>query len=153
MTAELDEQATAADGARPSPRAVIRAARSRWLGGDGPWALAFLGVLVLAVVVVSGPVRTWATQRDLVETRQAELGALEAENDRLADRVEDLNDPATIEGQAREDMGMYRPGEVPYEVVRPEVDQPQLRPEAVTDDSDRPGWLERLRQAVADVFG
>ena len=110
-------------------------------------------VLALAVVVVSGPVRTWATQRDLVDTRAAELAALEAENERLADRVEDLNDPATIEGQAREDMGMYRPGEVPYEVVAPEVDQPQLRPEVVTEDAERPGWFERLRQAIGDVFG
>lgn len=136
----------------PSSRAVVSTVRAQVLGGDRPYVIGFVAALGLAVVVVSGPVRTWAAQRDLVETREATLSTLEAENDRLEGRVEDLNDPDTVEEQAREELGMYRPGEVPYVVVPPKVDQPQLRPER-QETADQPSVVERLRQAIADVFG
>ena len=139
------------DGA-PSPAAVLDALRTRLFGGDRPYVAVFVGALGLAVVIVSGPVRTWAEERDLVETRQRELEALLEENASLEDRVADLESPSTIEELAREQQGMFRPGEVPYVIVPPQVDQPQLRPDAVVDESEPPGLLERLRQAIADVF-
>ncbi len=155
MTADTGEQSAAPprDGpAAPTPRAVLGALRTRLLGGDRPYVLGFLVVLGLAVVILSGPVRTWAEQRDRIEQRESVLAVLEQENSRLAERVEDLNDPDTIEAEAREEQGMYRPGEVPYVVVPPAVDQPQLRPDAAADDDDD-GWFRRLREAVADILG
>lgn len=136
-----------------SPRAVVAAIRARVLGGDRPYVLGFVAALVLALVVVSGPVRTWAAQRDLVETRRETLAGLEDANEQLEARVEDLEDPATIEGQAREEMGMYRPGEVPYVVVPPAVDQPWLGPAGDDAADEPPSFLDRVRQALSDVFG
>ncbi len=48
---------------------------------------------------------------------------------------------------------MYRPGEVPFVVVPPEVDQPQLRSLPAPPDDEPPSLLDRIRQAVRDVFG
>ncbi len=156
MTSDTGKQTAAPPRGRPaspSPRAVLGALRTRLLGGDRPYVLGFLAVLGLAVVILSGPVRTWAEQRDRIEQREAVLEVLEQENGRLAERVEDLNDPDTIEAEAREEQGMYRPGEVPYVVVPPAVDQPQLRPDAAEDDGEGDGWFSRLREAVADILG
>lgn len=134
-------------------RAALAASWARILGGDRPYAVAFLGSLVVAVLIVSGPLRTWADERDLVDSRGSVLGVLEEENQRLAGRVEDLNDPATIEFEAREEQGMYRPGEVPYVIIPPAVDQPQLRPERSEDGDGETGFLERIRDALAEIFG
>ena len=149
------EQAASAthDRARPpTPRELLRGARMRALRGDRPYVVAFLAATGFALVVVSGPIQTWLTQRDLVDQREGVLAVLDDENQALAARVRELNDPDTIEAEAREQQGMVRPGEVPYVVVPPAVDQPQLGPDVAEDTEDR-SWFERLREAIADILG
>jgi hypothetical protein len=80
-----------------------------------------------------------------LEARQAELaeavGELEAEAERL-------QDPASLEEQARDDLGMARPGEIPYIVVDPDegpdgeaVAAPPPAPEPAPSLLDRlVGW-------------
>ena len=137
------------DGDGPTPLDRVRAGV---LGGDRPYAVAFVATLGLAVVVVSGPIETYSQQRDIVERREAVLAALEEENAELAARVRALNDPDTIEAEAREEQGMYRPGEVPYVIVPPPVDQPQLGPDVPSEDGPARGWWQRVRDAIGDVF-
>jgi cell division protein FtsB len=148
-------QGTDASGApvAPSPRELVRRVRVNTLGGERPYVLAFVAAVGLALVVVSGPIQTLLEQRELVENREAVLAALEAENELLGDRVQDLNNPATIEAEAREEQGMVRPGEVPYVIVPPAVEDEQIAPDLSDADSEQRGWFARAWDAVTGIFG
>jgi hypothetical protein len=117
---------------------AVRAAVRRAIRGDQPLVVALLAVLVLAVVIVSGPA-------------QVKADALDAEIARLEQRAEDLHDPRKIELAARESQGFIRPGEVPYALVPPEVDRPQItKPRDELTVDDRP-WFERAWERIRDV--
>ncbi len=142
-----------ADPARPpTPRELVRRARLRVLHGDRPYWVAFLAATGLSLVIVSGPVQTWLEQRDLVERREAVLAVLDEENTALADRVRALNDPDTIEAEAREQQGMVRPGEVPYVIVPPDVDGERIAPDLTDVETDDRGWFSRVWEAVTGLF-
>lgn len=137
----------------PTPRELARRARLRWLHGDRPYALLLGGATVVAVLVVSGPVQTWLAQRDLVDQREGVLAALEEENDRLSQRVEDLHDPDTIIAEAREDGGWVVPGEVPYVLIPPAPERERIAADLTDVAVDERGWLARAWEAVTDLFG
>lgn len=136
----------------PTPREVLRRARRRVLHGDRPYVVAFLAATAFALVIVSGPIQTWLAQRDLVDQREGVLAVLEDENERLAARVEELNDPDTIEREAREEQGMARPGEVPYVVVPPDADNERIAPDLTDVETDDRGWFARVWEAVTSLL-
>jgi cell division protein FtsB len=132
---------------------AVRVAVRRAVRGDKPLVVALLGVLVVSVVILSGPTQSYLDGRARVEALDAKAEALDAENARLEQRVVDLQDPAKIELTARESQGFIRPGEVPYALVPPEVERPQItapREETVVDD--RP-WFERAWERVRNAVG
>ncbi len=153
---------------RQAPATVQRVARGvrdtavrthnvgvRAVSGDKPLALGFVGAFVAAVVLLSGPMQSWMQSRERVELLEAQAAALEEANTELERQKADLNDPAQLELRARED-GFVRPGEVPYVVVPPEVDRPQIveplpDPEAAADE-DQP-WFVRLWDGLTSIFG
>ncbi len=137
----------------PTPRELLHRARLRVLHGDRFHVVAFLTATGLSLVIVSGPIQTWMEQRDLVEQREAVVALLEKENAALAERVADLNDPATIEQEAREQQGMIRPGEVPYVIVPPDVDAERFSLDLTDVDTDDRGWFAKAWEAVTGLFG
>ncbi|HYZ99763.1 MAG TPA: septum formation initiator family protein [Acidimicrobiales bacterium] len=95
-----------------------RNARLRWLGSRAA------GVALFAVVVYAVfPVRTWLNQRADTDRRQEQLEVIDEEADRLEQRVEDLQDPETIEEIARRDYGLVKPGEESYNILPPPEDE------------------------------
>ncbi len=147
----------------PAPvRAIARVTRDsvvrthnvgvRAVSGDKPLALGFVAVFVASVVLLSGPMQSRLASSDRVELLEAQALALEAANADLERQKADLNDPDQLELRARED-GFVRPGEVPYVVVPPEVDRPQIvepLPEA-TDEG--PAWFVRMWNGLTSIFG
>lgn len=130
--------------------------RPAWLKGDRPHVVGFVVALGLATVVVSAPVQTWLEQRDRVLQLETTLSALEAENAELGDRAAELRDPEHVELAAREQQGMVRPGEVPYVIVPPEVDNPVIGQDRAATSGAAPadqGVLARLWSAVTGLFG
>lgn len=125
----------------------------RVLHGDRPYIVAFLAATGVSLLIVSGPIQTWLTQRDLVDQREGVLEVLEEENAALAARVRDLHDPATIEAEAREQQGMVRPGQVPYVIVPPDADNERIAPDLTDVETDDRGWFARVWEAVTDLFG
>lgn len=131
---------------------VGRAARSA-VSGDRPLVVALLGVLGLAVILLSGPTQSYLDHRARVEVLELQAEVLEAENARLSSRAEALQDDGTIERLAREQQGFIRPGEVPYALVPPEVERPRI---TVTWDDPEPApapWYERAWGTVQALFG
>ncbi len=113
-----------------------------------------LGDLVLGVAVVAAAVFGAGTLAEPLGNRrdaqarvallEEQRAALAAENARLAQRVEDLEDPLTIELLAREQQGLVRPGDVPYVLIPPESDRPLIAEPALPVAEAPPGRLDRV---------
>jgi cell division protein FtsB len=148
--------ADATTGAMRTVSGVANATRDAGaavVAGDRPYVVGMLALLSLGVVMLSGPVQTYVDGRDRVELLERQLAALAEGNDRLTARRDQLQDPEEIELMAREQQGMIMPGEVPYAVVPPEVERPQLTPQLdVAPAEDRP-WYRRLWDGLTELFG
>ncbi|MBW3618634.1 MAG: septum formation initiator family protein [Actinobacteria bacterium] len=121
------------------------------VAGDRPFVIGLVGVLALAVVMLSGPFQSYVDGRARVEALEAKFVALDTENASLRQRRADLRDPANIELLAREQQGMIRPGEVPFAIVPPEVERPLITTAPQGARPDVP-WHRRLWEAVTTVF-
>ncbi len=83
--------------------------------GRALWAiLAVAGVLFVGLVVL--PTRTWISQSSDLSSAEAERDELVDANKELAEKIETLADPETIEQQARELYGYVYPGQESYTV-------------------------------------
>jgi cell division protein FtsB len=67
-----------------------------------------VGLLFAATI----PLRSYLSQRTLLDRMARQAQILESQNIRLRQQVEQLNDPAYLERTARECLGMVRPGEI-----------------------------------------
>ena len=75
------------------------------------FAVFLVGMLAIA------PARAYLEQRDRLADLERQAADLSAGNRELRRRIEDLNDPRTLERLARECLGMVMPGEVAYVVL------------------------------------
>ncbi|MCC5948245.1 MAG: septum formation initiator family protein [Nitriliruptoraceae bacterium] len=129
---------------------LVTAAIRRAVRGDRPLLVALVGCLVVSVLILSQPAQSYLDGRERVDTLEAKADALETANTDLDRRAEDLQDPDTIELLARESQGFIRPGEVPYAIVAPEVERPQITNprDAAPEESD--AWYRRAWDLVVD---
>ena len=102
------------DARRPArPRAVgVARGGVRW---DRIGRVALLLVLGLILLLYVGPARSSFSTWQTAKSKRAEVHRLERENARLRARRRALNDPRTLEAEARR-LGMVRPGERPFVV-------------------------------------
>jgi cell division protein FtsB len=89
-----------------------RAAAIRW---DRVGRVALLVVLVGVVALAVGPAINLVATWHEANQRKATVGQLERENARLKERRRALQDPRTLEREARR-LGLVKPGERPYVV-------------------------------------
>jgi len=85
-----------------------------------------LGALAFGAMMLIDPLEGYLVQRQRVAVLEQQALALEGENLRLERRIEDLDDPVTVELLARAQQGLVRPGEVPYVLTPPPVDAPRI---------------------------
>ncbi|MDQ3537790.1 MAG: septum formation initiator family protein [Actinomycetota bacterium] len=145
----------------PSRRAAeLRRASSRSVGGlrqatsgDRPYVVGlFVLIAVLAITLVA-PVRSLTSAADRADELSAQRELLVERVDELERRRERLRDPLQIELLAREQLGMVRPGEIPYVVARPQGDGERLELDGrATLASDSVPWYRRLGAAFGQLF-
>lgn len=130
-----------ADGAARAVRGlrnVVAEARS----GQRPLVVVLLGAVVLSVVMLSGPAERYLDGRRRVEALRATSEVLDEEIGRLDARTRALQEPAAIEANARERLGMIRPGEVPFTISPPDVDRPRITaPRGSVEEAPEPWWM------------
>ncbi len=114
----FDRLAPADDEARER-----RNARLRWLG-TRVGSVALAAVLIYAVF----PVRTYLNQRSASERKQQQIEVVGDENDRLEQRIDELQDPETVEEIARRHYNMVRPGEESYGIMPAPARRPTMPP-------------------------
>jgi cell division protein FtsB len=76
-------------------------------------------ILLLLAMMAIGPARQYYDELQAIHGDRAALAAGSAERQRLAAKLQDLNDPAYVEYLARHNLGYVRPGETTYVVPRP----------------------------------
>ena len=88
---------------------------------DGALAWAPLIIVVLAAAMLLFGDHSLADRRALVDevaSKEAEAEALQVQNDRYEEQIKQLQEnPVAIERQAREDLGMVRPGDTVFRFV------------------------------------
>jgi cell division protein FtsB len=87
-----------------------RRTRIRW-DRLGRWAL--IAVFAFVIYLYIGPAATWVSPYQEAKKRRSEVAALKAENQRLRERRRELQDPASLEREARR-LGMVKAGEKSY---------------------------------------
>ncbi len=129
-------------------RAAAASGRTRL--GFGPRAvvlLLLLLILCLAGAMLIEPTRQLLEQRQRIAGMTQDLRQLRSSNKHLDKRIERLNDPDYLEQQAREQIGLVRPGEVTYRVMPParaERRGPARNKAAAPAEERSRSWLERL---------
>jgi len=87
-------------------------ARKRRRPSRSSLALRWLAVVVLAAIAVAyvHPIRSYTDARGEVDSRKADIAALEREQERLDARIEVAKTDEFVEREARK-LGLVRPGE------------------------------------------
>lgn len=127
---------------------------------DRPYLIALFGLLVIIGAMALGPLRSLSAANDRVDELTEQRDVLAEEVDELQQQRDDLNDPAQQEVYAREQLGLIRPGEIPY-VVLPDPDRPSDSADdetAGSGDAPETGaesspWYRRLVNAMTSLFG
>jgi cell division protein FtsB len=132
-----------------APKKRLRRATS----GDRPFVAALVGLLILLGAMALGPLQSFTAAADRVDALEASRDKLQVEVDRLEDRREQLSDPEELELLARSELGLVKPGEVPFVVVTPPPDVEQVGPEAAEAPAPDDAWYHRLGRALSDLFG
>lgn len=128
----------------------LRSTTGAVLAGDRPFLIVVVVLLGLGALMMSAPLHHYLQGQERVELLETKKAALQQEIERLEGRRADLNDPNQIELIAREQLGLVAPGEIPYVVVTPEPDRPQVAPADDVQVPDLP-WYRRVWDAVVET--
>jgi cell division protein FtsB len=119
--------------------------------GIGPQVVVLALALGLAGAMAVEPTRQLLEQRARISGMQRDLHRLQRSNEQLAERIDRLKDPDYLEQQAREQMGLVRPGETTFVVMPPGKRTRSGRPapkERPREAPARRGFLERLLRFI-----
>ena len=111
----------------------------RW--GRTPQVVAVVLVLGLLGAMAIKPTRDLLQQKSRVTGVAHDLVLLERSNGQLEHRIAKLKDPDYIDQLARRQIGLVRPGEVPY-VVMPPSRRVQRRAHRTVPSHDQTGRTE-----------
>ncbi|MGH8898536.1 MAG: FtsB family cell division protein [Egibacteraceae bacterium] len=135
----------------------------KWLQqGDRIYLLPTLGLAALLGAMAIGPVKSFTAAADRVDQLYRSRAELQSQVDRLEQRRVELANLEEIELLAREQLGLVRPGEIPYVVVAypPSGASPQApsqaEPSHVRLTTPTPAgqpWYRRLDQALHELRG
>lgn len=126
----------------------------RLTAGDRLYVFVLIGVVAGLAVMALGPLQNYTAAADradrLLETRDQ----LQERVDRLEERRERLHDLEEVELLARRDLGLVKPGEVPFVVVEPESELDQLSPQLAADEVPPDGgpWYRRLGRWLGELL-
>lgn len=112
--------------------------------------VALLVLVVVLGLMAAGPYSDYTAARDRVQDLTVEQQALTEAVEALESEQTRLEDPSSLEEEARDELGLTRPGEIPYIVVNPPTeDAAGPDPDAAAVPSEDPSLVERVLQTVA----
>ena len=125
----------------------------RAVGGDRPYVVAFFVLLAVLAMMVVGPLHSYTAAAERVEDLQRSRTELQQRVVELQERERRLGDPEEIELIARRQLGLVKPGEIPYVVTDGEPESDQVRPDGrLPEPPADPSLLERVGAAFLSLF-
>lgn len=116
--------------------------------GQRPFVFAFVVLLVVLATMAATPAQRYLEAQQRVDNLTELRDELAADVDALEERKARLQDPDEIELLARRELGLVRPGEVPYVIVRPDDDQPRVGAREREPAEEEDPWWRRLGEAL-----
>jgi cell division protein FtsB len=122
-------------------------------------ALLLAAALALIITAIA-PAREMLRQREEIERLEKTLAGVQRSNKELKEETSRLNTDAYIEQQARERLGLIKPGEEPFLVVPPKQEPPpeekpkingQAKQQAGTSTAKK-SWWSGVVEFFADLF-
>lgn len=119
--------------------------------GVGPQVVMIVLVLGLVGAMAIQPTRQLLEQRARIEGMAGDLGRIQALNQKLETRIARLQDPDYIEQEARDKVGLVKPGETTYVVMPPS--RRQRVPETTgastgAKEAPEPGFIDGFLEFV-----
>ncbi|WP_067994522.1 FtsB family cell division protein [Nocardia pseudobrasiliensis] len=135
-------------GAGKSTRAAAKHDR-KIFGLSTGRAVILAAVLCALALTLAVPMRTYFSQR--AESAQLAQQRIDLENDlaRLRDRRAQQQDPAYIKSEARDRLRLVMPGETPYIVQVPGIEQPAV-PAQTTQPRKPDPWYTELWRTMSN---
>ena len=137
--------------AAPRPHSRVRRILVAAFDGDRPLVAGLVAVLAFGVMTTITPLQRLLDTRERTAQLRQQVDTLHHENAKLDQRVADLNDPSYLELLAREELGLVKPGEIPFVVVAPEPERPQIAPAEQQPPPPAP-WYRRLWRGISGLF-
>ena len=129
--------------------AVLR----RAVSGDRPYVVAFFVLVAILAMMVVGPLHSYTAAAERVEDLERSRTDLQQRVVELQERHRRLGDPEEIELLARRQLGLVKPGEIPYVVTDGAPESDQVRPDGrLPDPPANPSLLERMGTAFLSLF-
>lgn len=124
----------------------MHTARKSLVTGRGA---AFIGLAVIAVLLLAMPLREYLGQRSQMSSIAAATAEHQARVDQLAHEAEQWRDPEYVRTQARSQLHYVLPGEVGYIVLESKDDDARKAGQAedATPNTSRP-WFSSLWRSV-----
>ncbi|MEA2829239.1 MAG: hypothetical protein QOG43_3678 [Actinomycetota bacterium] len=111
-------------------------------------ALALVGVLFLAVF----PLRAYVDQRRNHDQLAAQVAALEAANQTLAQRAAELQSTEEIERLARLHYQLVKPGEEAFVILPDGTSPTTIAPAPPAVPAEHEGFLGRVWERISSIF-
>ena len=123
------------------------------------------GALILAtalalIITAIAPAREMLRQREEIRILESTLAEVQRTNEQLKEETTRLNTDAYIEQQARERLGLIKPGEEPFLVVPPKQEpppeeKPKIKGQAKQQtgtSTQKKSWWGGVIEFLTDLF-
>ncbi|MRH86779.1 septum formation initiator family protein [Nocardia sp. SYP-A9097] len=134
--------------AKRSSRARSERHERKILGLSTGRAILLAAVLCGLALTLAVPLRTYFTQRAEAASLAAQREQLQDDVARLRDRRAQQQDPAYIKAEARDRLRLVMPGETPYIVQVPGIEQPAV-PAAPVKTREPDPWYTELWRSIS----
>ena len=118
------------------PLVILSFFRNRWVR-----RAVSVGMIFLLVALAQSVLTLW-NKKDIVTERRQELVQLEAENQKLKDRLAESQTPSFVERVARETLGLVKEGETMVILGRTQNSEPNDQTKA---EENLPNWKKWWR--------
>lgn len=112
-------------------------------------AVLLAAVLCALALTLAVPLRTYFSQRAEAQHLAAERAQLEQDVASLRDRRAQQEDPAYIKAEARDRLRLVMPGETPYIVQVPGIEQPAV-PSQTAKPRDPDPWYTEVWRSISE---
>ncbi|NNH70048.1 septum formation initiator family protein [Nocardia uniformis] len=134
--------------AKRRPAKSVRSERTI-LGLSTGRAILLAAVVCALALTLAVPLRTYFSQRSEAQQLAAERSQLEDELSRLRDRRAQQEDPNYIKTEARDRLSLVMPGETPYIVQVPGIEQPAVPAQTAKPREPDP-WYTELWRSISE---